>query len=127
MAGAFAVKLPEELDVVQRHRQLSERFILRIDGLHSAQVQHRVKQHRRVANREHEAVAVGPDRMAGVEAQDAVPQTIHHADAQEIVAYSRGPYCVRSYEAVAALRARGFKVRQLVRAYSYSGAAASIP
>ena len=33
---------------------------------------------------------------------------------QEIVAYCRGPYCVLSYEAVAALRARGFKVRRLV-------------
>jgi ArsR family transcriptional regulator len=32
---------------------------------------------------------------------------------QEIVAYCRGPYCVLSYEAVAALRAHGFKVRRL--------------
>jgi rhodanese-related sulfurtransferase/DNA-binding transcriptional ArsR family regulator len=32
---------------------------------------------------------------------------------QEVVAYCRGPYCVLSYEAVAALRARGFKVRRL--------------
>lgn len=31
---------------------------------------------------------------------------------QEIVAYCRGPYCVLSFEAVAALRARGFKVRR---------------
>src|SRR5215510_400527 len=33
--------------------------------------------------------------------------------AQEIVAYCRGPYCVLTYEAVVALRARGFKVRRL--------------
>lgn len=33
--------------------------------------------------------------------------------AQEIVAYCRGPYCVLSFEAVAALRRRGFKVRRL--------------
>jgi rhodanese-related sulfurtransferase/DNA-binding transcriptional ArsR family regulator len=32
---------------------------------------------------------------------------------QEIVAYCRGPYCVLSYEAVAKLRARGFRVRRL--------------
>jgi ArsR family transcriptional regulator len=32
---------------------------------------------------------------------------------QEIVAYCRGPYCVLSYEAVAQLRARGFKARRL--------------
>ncbi len=32
---------------------------------------------------------------------------------QEVVAYCRGPYCVLSYEAVAQLRARGFKARRL--------------
>lgn len=32
---------------------------------------------------------------------------------KEIVAYCRGPYCVLSYEAVAELRRRGFKVRRL--------------
>ena len=33
--------------------------------------------------------------------------------AQEVVAYCRGPYCVMSYEVVAALRTRGFKARRL--------------
>ena len=33
--------------------------------------------------------------------------------AQEIVAYCRGAYCVFSFEAVATLRARGFKARRL--------------
>jgi rhodanese-related sulfurtransferase/DNA-binding transcriptional ArsR family regulator len=32
---------------------------------------------------------------------------------QEIVAYCRGPYCVLSFEAVAVLRARGYRVRRL--------------
>jgi ArsR family transcriptional regulator len=32
---------------------------------------------------------------------------------QEIIAYCRGPYCVLSFEAVAELRGRGFKVRRL--------------
>jgi ArsR family transcriptional regulator len=32
---------------------------------------------------------------------------------QEIVAYCRGPYCVFSFEAVALLRKRGFRVRRL--------------
>jgi rhodanese-related sulfurtransferase/DNA-binding transcriptional ArsR family regulator len=31
----------------------------------------------------------------------------------EVVAYCRGPYCLLSFEAVAALRARGFKARRL--------------
>jgi len=37
----------------------------------------------------------------------------HFDPAQEIIAYCRGPYCVLSYEAVAVLRARGFKARRL--------------
>ena len=36
---------------------------------------------------------------------------------QEIVAYCRGPYCVLSFEAVATLRARGFRVRRLEDGY----------
>ncbi len=35
------------------------------------------------------------------------------ADAQEVIAYCRGPYCVLSYEAVAALRKRGIRARRL--------------
>lgn len=36
---------------------------------------------------------------------------------QEIVAYCRGPYCVLSFEAVAALRAKGYRVRRLIDGY----------
>jgi ArsR family transcriptional regulator len=36
---------------------------------------------------------------------------------KEVIAYCRGPYCVLSYEAVAALRSRGFKVRRLEDGY----------
>lgn len=44
----------------------------------------------------------------------ALEQRLSELDpTNEIVAYCRGPYCVLSYEAVAALRARGFKVRRL--------------
>jgi ArsR family transcriptional regulator len=32
---------------------------------------------------------------------------------QDVIAYCRGPYCVLSYEAVAVLRAKGFKARRL--------------
>ena len=34
-----------------------------------------------------------------------------------VVAYCRGPYCVYAFEAVAALRARGFEARRLVDGY----------
>lgn len=36
---------------------------------------------------------------------------------QEIVAYCRGPYCVLSFEAVAALRAHGFNVRRFEKGF----------
>lgn len=36
---------------------------------------------------------------------------------REVVAYCRGPYCVLSFEAVAALRTRGFLVRRLEDGY----------
>lgn len=36
---------------------------------------------------------------------------------REIVAYCRGPYCVLSFEAVAALRVRGYPVRRLEDGY----------
>ncbi len=44
----------------------------------------------------------------------ALEQRLSELDpSQEVVAYCRGAYCVLSYEAVAALRARGFTARRL--------------
>jgi hypothetical protein len=77
-AGTFAVELPEALDVLQRHRGLSEDFILGVDGADPGQVEHGVEQHRRVAGGQDESVAIGPDRMAGIEAQEALPQAVDH-------------------------------------------------
>jgi rhodanese-related sulfurtransferase len=36
---------------------------------------------------------------------------------REVIDYCRGPYCVLSFEAVAALRARGYLVRRLEDGY----------
>ena len=36
---------------------------------------------------------------------------------REVIAYCRGPYCVLSFEAVAALRARGYRVHRLEDGY----------
>lgn len=36
---------------------------------------------------------------------------------REVIAYCRGPYCVLSFEAVAALRERGYRVRRLEDGY----------
>ena len=78
MARAAAVELAEALDVVEGHRELPEGLVLRVDGLHPGEVQHRVEQHRGVAHGEHEAVAVGPDGIVGVEAEVALPELVGH-------------------------------------------------
>jgi hypothetical protein len=40
---------------------------------------------------------------------------------REVIAYCRGPYCVLSFEAVSALRARGYLVRRLEDGYRMEG------
>ena len=44
----------------------------------AGQVQQRIEQGRGVARRQHEAVAVGPDRVGGIEAQKLLPQGVNH-------------------------------------------------
>ncbi len=78
VAGRPAVQLPETLDVLHLHRQLAQRLVLGVHRLDASQVEHRVEQHRGVARRQHEAIAVGPDRVVGVEAQETLPETVHH-------------------------------------------------
>jgi len=49
---------------------------------------------------------------------ETLEQQLHEFDPdEEIVAYCRGAYCVLSFEAVAALRGRGFNVRRLEDGY----------
>ena len=76
--GTAAVELAEALDVFQLDGQLAQRFVLRVDGLHAAEMQQRIKQHGGVAVGEHEAVAVGPDGIFGIEAQEVLPHRIGH-------------------------------------------------
>ena len=78
VAGAFAVELPKALDVVQGHRQLAQHLVLGIDRFDAGEVQQGIEQRRGVPNREHEAVAVGPDRVLRVKAQEVLPQAIDH-------------------------------------------------
>ena len=66
VAGARAAELAEVADLVHRR--------VRVAG----QVEQRVDQHRAVAGREHEAVAVGPVRVGRVELEEFGPQ--HRGD-----------------------------------------------
>ncbi len=78
VARALAVELAEPFDVLQLDRQLAQPLVLRVHRLHAGQVQQRVDQHGGVAARQHEPVAVGPDRVVGIEAQEALPQAVGH-------------------------------------------------
>ena len=78
MAGTSAVDLAKPLDVVERDRGLIETLVLGIDGLHAAEMQQCVKQHRGMAVRKDEAIAVGPDRIIGIEAQRILPKRVGH-------------------------------------------------
>ena len=76
MPRAARVDLAEALDVLERDRQLAEPLVGGVDRLHAGEVQQRVEQRRGVADREHEAVAAGPDRVVRVEAQEVLPERV---------------------------------------------------
>ena len=76
VAGGVGAPLTEVADLVHRH------------GLEAGQVQQRVEQHRAVARREHEAVAVGPVGAVGVVLQEFGPEhrgDIGHAHGHALV------------------------------------------
>ena len=64
MARAAAVQLAELLDLIERHGQFAGRLAVGLDLLHAGQMQHGIEQHRRMAARQHEPVAAGPDADA---------------------------------------------------------------
>ena len=78
MAGTLAVELPKPLDVVERDRWLAEPLVLGVDRLDAGQVQHRVQQRRCVADRQNKPVAIWPDRIVWIEAQESLPQREDH-------------------------------------------------
>jgi hypothetical protein len=66
VAGGQRSPLTEVLDLLHRH------------GLEAGQVKQGIEQHRAVAGRQHEAVAVGPIGLARVELQELAPQHGRH-------------------------------------------------
>ena len=78
MAGALGIELAELLQVLQRNGELAEHLVLGIDRLDSSQVQRRVEQGRCMAGGQHEAIAIAPDRMVGIEPQELLPHRVHH-------------------------------------------------
>ena len=66
MAGGLAAELAEALQLIQRHVGIA------------GEMQQRIEQHRAVAGRQHEAVAVRPIRMLRVELQELGEQDRRH-------------------------------------------------
>ena len=76
MARRLAAELAEMPDVVERDRRLAQPLVLGVHRLRAGQMQHRPQQHRGVAVRQHEAIAVRPDRVLRIEAHDPVPERV---------------------------------------------------
>src|SRR2546426_9988177 len=70
----FTVELAKAFDIVELHRKFTESLILRVDGLHPSEMQHRIQQHRGVTDRQNEAVTIGPDRIIRVKTEKPLPQ-----------------------------------------------------
>src|SRR4029450_11485366 len=77
MPRGFAVELAEVADVLEGYPRVPESFVLGVDRLGAGEMEHGPEQHRGVAVRKHEPIAVGPDRVLRIEAQDAIPERVY--------------------------------------------------
>ena len=75
-ARGLAVELAETADVVEGDRRLPEPLVIGVHRAGSGQVEHRPQQHGGMTVREHETVAVRPDRILRIEPQHPVPDRV---------------------------------------------------
>ena len=75
---ALAVELAKPLQIVERDGRRAEPLVFFVDRFDAGQVQHRIEQGRGMAVGQHETVAVRPDRILGIEAQEVLPQRVNH-------------------------------------------------
>ena len=78
MTGALAVELAKPLYVLERDRRFAEALVFFVDGFDVCQVKDGVSEHRCVTDRQHEPVAVWPDRIIRIKPQEALPQAVGH-------------------------------------------------
>ena len=76
VAGGLAVDLAELLEVVERQGRGVEDLDPLLDVVHAGEVDQRVEQHRRVPDRQDEPVAVGPQRVGRVVAEEVLPERV---------------------------------------------------
>src|SRR5215510_2417552 len=76
MPGRFAFELAEMANIVERNRGMAQHLIVGVHRLCLGKMEHRPAQHRGMAVRKHESIAVEPDRVLRIEAHDPVPDRI---------------------------------------------------
>src|SRR5690242_12416516 len=75
---AFPVELTKPFYVLEAYSQTSEHLVIFVGSFYAREIEHRVQEHGRMAIRQHETIAIGPDRVVGVVAQKSLPQRVHH-------------------------------------------------
>ena len=73
----LAVELAESAYVVEGNGRLPHPLVVSVHRLHMSQVEDGPKQHRGVSVREHESVAIWPNRILGIETHDTIPNGIN--------------------------------------------------
>jgi hypothetical protein len=76
VSRGLAVELTKMADVVKGNRRLPQPFVVRVHRSRSGEMKHGPKQHGGMAIGKHKAIAVGPDRVQGIETHDAVPDGV---------------------------------------------------
>ena len=71
-----AAELPKEFELFERERRAIDGVAVFVAIADPGEVDECVEQHRGVAVREHEAIAVGPLRLRGVVAEELIPQRV---------------------------------------------------
>src|SRR5260370_30423314 len=78
MSWRSAVNLPEALDLFHRQGEIARSLADCVGCAHARKVQRCREQHRRMACREYETIAIWPRGIHGVVAEEALPQTVDH-------------------------------------------------
>src|SRR5262249_16788156 len=70
MSWTAAIQLAESFDGVQGYRHFAKSFIVLADGSDFSQMQQGIKQHRRMSDRQNEAIAVRPNGILWIKSQE---------------------------------------------------------
>ena len=77
MARCLRAELAKLHEVVEADGRQPGLAAFRVNFFHARQMQRCIKQHRGVADRENEAVAIGPERALGIVPQIPAPKRVH--------------------------------------------------